>query len=130
MKVRVSRLRKLARHLRSGKLGHKEFNFGVWNDASGPRCGTAGCAIGECPILFREDWRFDSIGFPVLRKRTKEAKREPEAAEDTESAAMQYFGLRLYEVCRLFTPSPELPVYSTAAEVADAIDKFCDEVKR
>lgn len=50
------RLRKLADHLMHGKLGHKRFDFNEYNlpsegfDEKG--CGTAGCAIGECPIVF------------------------------------------------------------------------------
>ena len=88
------RLLKIANHLKSGELGHKEFNFSVINgfrtverdSAYGPtdidelsfwacegipdeayakkeiNCGTLGCAIGEFPIIFSEDWSFNQIG--------------------------------------------------------------------
>ena len=45
------RLLRLADHLDHGKLGHEEFDFKQYNDTTESMCGTAGCAIGECPIL-------------------------------------------------------------------------------
>ena len=64
------RLLKLADHLEHGKLGHKVFDFGVYNlrkDEGAPakgRCGYMGCAIGECPIVWPEHWQFGPA--PVL----------------------------------------------------------------
>ncbi len=67
--VHKQRLLKLADHLLNGKLGHEKFNINCWNvgifDDKG--CGTAGCAIGECPIVFPESWEFNPItSYPVL----------------------------------------------------------------
>lgn len=78
----------LAAHLSSGKLGHKFFNFRVYNavvehgkickpgsynftdetcEIDGT-CGTVGCAIGEAPIVFPNHWEFSSVrGKPVLK---------------------------------------------------------------
>lgn len=61
------RLAKLAEHLEKGKLGHDEFDFGVFNFPFMPKCGTAGCAVGECPIVFADDWTFNEYGEPALR---------------------------------------------------------------
>ncbi len=46
------RLLALADHLERGKLGHEKFDFGCYNNTDSNVCGTAGCGIGECPILF------------------------------------------------------------------------------
>lgn len=55
------RLAQIVEHLVSGQLMHKEFNFAVLNssdpiDDSG--CGSNGCAIGEFPAIWPNDWRF------------------------------------------------------------------------
>lgn len=69
--IHKNRLLKLAAHLEKGKLGHKVFAFAYINaNARGLElkrngCGTMGCAIGECPIAFPNDWRFHK-GRPVL----------------------------------------------------------------
>jgi hypothetical protein len=58
------RLEKLATHLEKGKLGHDKFDFSRYT-AEGD-CGTSGCALGECPTLFRKHWRFYHIGDPIV----------------------------------------------------------------
>ncbi len=66
------RLLKLADHLETGKLFHREFYFGSYNcgeDYSSmglKSCGHAGCAIGECPGLFPAEWKWTKHGSPVL----------------------------------------------------------------
>ena len=67
----MKNLEKLAEHLERGQLGHKVFDFSTYNSNGessiyAPECGTNGCAIGECPILFPEDWKFDGYGMPIL----------------------------------------------------------------
>lgn len=66
------RLLKLADHLEFGVLGHQIFNLTRLNDGeiinSVTLCKSSGCAIGECPIVFPEDWefrRFD-IGYEIV----------------------------------------------------------------
>jgi hypothetical protein len=64
-----SRLLELADHLESANLGHDQFDLGIFSTfVSGKRnqCGTAGCAIGECPFAFPNDWKFSSNGYPIL----------------------------------------------------------------
>jgi len=54
--VNVVRLKVIAKHLLSGKLGHAVFDMNFWNDSfdnEGTKilipeeCGTVGCPIGE-----------------------------------------------------------------------------------
>lgn len=69
--IHIDRLKLLAHHLISGHLGHKKFDYASYNDGmegSQNRCGTIGCAIGECPIIFSADWAFANDGNPGLRK--------------------------------------------------------------
>ena len=71
--MRKDRLLQLAEHLETGKLGHEYFDFSAYNYNHNPyevvtgECGTAGCALGECPIIWPEDWVFCTrTGFPIL----------------------------------------------------------------
>lgn len=58
-RIRTDLLRKLAEHLLHGELGHKRFDFRSYNsEAYGNVCGTAGCAMGETPIVFPDKWEF------------------------------------------------------------------------
>ncbi len=88
------RLLKLAEHLESGKLGHKEFYFGNYNvgEFDGRGCGTSGCAIGECPIVFKE-WKFDDNGTPVVGK-----------SQTAESSGTKFFNISISEYEHLFYP--------------------------
>lgn len=54
-RFRADRLLKLAAHLEAGRPGgHKKFDFATWseNHATEKHCGTAGCAVGELPVIF------------------------------------------------------------------------------
>lgn len=57
--IRTDRLRRLTDHLINGKLIHEKFDFTVLNDGklNQKGCGTMGCAIGECPAVFKQ-WTF------------------------------------------------------------------------
>lgn len=96
--IEYARLLKLAKHLESGKLGHEEFNFAQFNNAKEPKCGTAGCAIGECPIAFPNDWEFRAgqsvalIGSKI-RLYTSESH-----------GAKKFFGLTHHQADHLFYP--------------------------
>lgn len=117
------RLLLLAEHLEKGKLGHAQFNFGIFNDSHAPTCGTAGCAIGECPILFPKDWNWGKRGEPLLID-----GRRYDASEDGE----RFFGLDEREFDHLFIPLCQVHLYggeildddATAAEVAANIRAF------
>lgn len=68
-KLHKDRLLKLAEHLEIGKRGHKKFDFSLLTDAVGSTCGTAGCAMGELPVLFPRSWKFEN-GTIKLKKGT------------------------------------------------------------
>jgi len=98
-KVYQNRLKKLADHLMTGKLGHEKFNFELLNVDSNNKdlpykCGTSGCALGECPIIFRS-WEFEKTGFPVLKNRFF----------TVQTSANIFFGVDDDESNHLFYPS-------------------------
>lgn len=106
-KIKFDRLQKLADHLKSGKLGHKKFDFNNYNigrpynnfDAKG--CGFAGCAIGELPFVFPKLWRFNNADisffrFPRLRRNT---------FNNTSSDGEEFFNINSCEYQHLFVPS-------------------------
>jgi hypothetical protein len=135
-------LLKLAEHLENGKLGHKKFHFNRWNvskDFGGTpyKCGYMGCAIGECPVLFPRQWKFDWLGYPVLRT-TSDPKTDCERAEYfvmPTSEAAAFFGLEdrgevealfLPEKYRPWAPKKELQDSTTKKQVAKSIRKFVE----
>lgn len=129
--MRKDRLLLLADHLESGKLGHDAFYFGDYHvpdvsmchelKALGITCGSVGCALGECPTIFPNDWSFDNEGYPtfgILPRR---------------SGACAYFGIDLDEVDHLFMPGQQrcesyggqyLQTLSTKEQVASNIRAF------
>ncbi len=121
-----ARLRKLADHLESGKLGHAIFRYSEYNDVDAPKCGTAGCAIGECPIAFPEHWSFSPHGYPVLSK-VLELGLNPSCLY----SGAEFFDLDSGEFFFLFDPTAPisrggspLPPEATAQQVAEHIRKF------
>lgn len=97
------RLLKLAEHLERGELEHRKFYFGNWNvdEKLSPLhtngCGFAGCAVGECPQAFPQQWRWKD-GQPTLR--TIEHTIDPPI-----ESAQEFFGLDEDEMNHLFIPS-------------------------
>jgi hypothetical protein len=120
------RLEKLANHLLTGQLGHKNFNLDHWNtgfkqDESFNQCGTTGCAIGECPIIFPEYWRFEpKDGLPIL-KQTPEKNNWGIVWE----CIMAFFEISHENTQYLFSnESYELGGYTAKEEVAERILNF------
>ena len=101
--IRFDRLKKLANHLIEGKLDHKKFNFALYNSIitydekyNKKGCGTCGCAIGECPIVFPKDWCFSKYFEPKLRTM-------PLSKMFVEQVSgMKFFGLTMVEYCHIF----------------------------
>ena len=127
-----ARLKKLADHLINGKLGHKKFDFNDWNrgnreqPAEPYKCGFAGCAIGECPIVFPLDWKFDEYADPVLRR----------SWLGITDSAESFFGIDYEAVRHLFMPNCQTPeVYggkrlggnATAKRVGENILAFLEK---
>jgi hypothetical protein len=151
----ITRLQKLADHLEFGTLAHVKFNFGVFNDnydassntvlrdgeAPLPGCGTAGCAIGECPAAFKGQWVFKKsescvIDRPASYSPVLKSKKANQLAESIRS----FFGLTNSEIDHLFIPGHQNSVYSatgtsyvsrsaTKEEVAANIRSFLYKLK-
>jgi hypothetical protein len=138
----IKRLEKLAKHLEKGKLGHEFFNFAVLNDCvydndNAPirGCGTVGCAMGECPVLFRKHWKFsenEAFGMfsPRLRKGSKHSVNGDTAT---------FFGISIAAVCHLFHPNEQATGFfggenlqedATKKQVASNIRAFVKLAKR
>jgi len=63
--MNTDKLFELADHLESGNLGHKHFHLTTFHteDENGdPDCG---CALGECPFVWPDDWYFNMDNKPV-----------------------------------------------------------------
>lgn len=59
MNIGHLRLLKLAKHLESGKLGHDNFSLMEIHAEKVPGvCGTVGCAMGEMPFVFPDQFEF------------------------------------------------------------------------
>lgn len=97
--VQVGRLLKLADHLETGKRGHKTFDFSVLFRQA--RCGTAGCAIGECPWVFPDEWHLARVDWGGV-------KYDPELRENSNGDgwedAIQFFGISERVADSLFMP--------------------------
>jgi len=128
------RLLQLAAHLEVGLLGHAVFNFSVYNgngnspllglaDERLKSCGTNGCAIGECPIIWPEAWHFGVRGVTLAL----------ESDKDTEEGGCHWFGLSINQYEHLFAPYSQEPFTyggefldgnATKEEVASNIRSF------
>lgn len=104
----LERLYMLANHLLDGELGHLEFYFGLLNSGSmGNKkhpCGTMGCAIGECPIVFPEfwAWRADYSG-DEFEPRLRGSKN------DWICDVEKFFNVTAEERRHLFHPGEQIP---------------------
>lgn len=64
------RLLKWEQHLRgkgvTHNIGHRVFDISIWNSNDRPIpntfCGTSGCAIGELPFVFPDEFSFNESG--------------------------------------------------------------------
>jgi len=119
--LHLKRLEKLANHLLHGKLGHKIFNFAWFNlcDSSDQYkkngCGTAGCALGECPIIFK-GWVFGVGKDPIFKGHF-----------NPDGSARAFFNITQQEANHLFHPILQNPLlygggnlnrYATKEQVA------------
>lgn len=131
------RLLKIVDHLKNGKLGHEEFDFRIINCGASEtnHCGTSGCAFGEFPIIFPEDWHFinvikGSTNYIPFLKSSFNPISIVDAWEDLET----YLDITKYESSLLFISDnigiigkitlPSLSDYATKEEVADNILEF------
>ena len=109
-KLYKDRLETLATHLESGKLFHDEFDFSIFHCAP-TNCGSAGCALGECPFLFPEHWFFTGAG---ARPRIKGSYQIGDKIVDNPGAfdaASIYFGIHSNVALHLFAPFSQAPKF-------------------
>jgi hypothetical protein len=126
------RLLKLANHLLTGELGHEYFEFSHFNHGKHHdpkkveiRCGSRGCALGECPIVFPEDWMFtlydykkEYSSFPVLSIGRR---------KDTFVDAMIFFDINDHETQVLFNPYMTSFVLRIDGVIIRTLSKFASK---
>lgn len=128
--IRTDLLRKLADHLLNGKLGHQVFDFSTYNqnyDCTN-KCGTNGCAIGECPIVFPDDWIFNAYYEPQLKN------IDAQSFVVEKQSGQEFFKISEEQYEHLFLPDYQktewgikyLHTHSTKEDVANNIIKFCE----
>jgi hypothetical protein len=139
----LKRLRKLAKHIVSPKRGHAEFDFARFNNMP-HACGTAGCAIGELPVLWpgtfaftgtcitRKGWGMPPHGTPPGTP-PGPPHGTPHVAEINPLVG-DWFDIPELDVLRLFHPgyirhwmpgSEPLGPDATAEQVSESILAYC-----
>ncbi len=132
--MKIARLKKLADHLLNGKLGHENFDFSCFNDGDIDKngCGTLGCAIGECPIVFPKHWHFEENNY-MFEPHLIGSDRWSELDD-----ACEFFGISDDAACHLFVPNDqdtyafggsELGRNATKEQVAANILSFINHFK-
>jgi len=140
-KIRTGRLRKLAKHLRGKHLFHKEFDFGEFTegkmDKEGNYCGSVGCAMGEIPAVWPNEWRWEPYldGTDIVDIVHK-SQQDIDADTDYDVIA-EFFSITYEQVYHLFEPNEQdtdnfggedLNRSATAEQVAANIDAFVKEM--
>lgn len=125
--ARLDLLKVIEDHLRDGNLGHEVFDFDCINRGTsdlGLSCGTNGCAMGELPIIFPKEWRFE----PGEGVALKDSKHLGLAVD-----VCTFLGINREEMEHLFFPDMQKPIrfggghlgrQATRVQVADNIDDF------
>jgi len=119
-KLHKDRLLKLAQHLESGKLGHRIFDMRHWNEGPYDKkgCGTAGCAIGECPLVFPKEWIFKKgqTGYYYYYPRLREGF-------STTESIRKFFGFKNDEECALFVWTHQYTARQQAKRIRDFVKR-------
>lgn len=149
--MQTERLQKLADHLR-GPLAASRFDFTrLWRVTD---CGTAGCALGELPDIWPEDWHLvelpNNFGSLLNEFEPRLIETKCQGAWEAFQDAEVFFGISDDEATFLFQPAGSravwdreheqdkyeltwsiapwntLPLFddSTPAQVADSIERF------
>ena len=140
--MRSDRLLELAAHLKSDRRGHKVFDFNCFSvgvrDPERHGCGSAGCAFGELPVVWPDEWEFGEPWHPNMPECDYGVRLKSETSFDANSSsarlgACEWFDLTKDEVHALFYPGLELSeispievlrVNATAEQVADRFIVF------
>jgi hypothetical protein len=88
-------------------------------------CGTRGCAVGECPILWPSDWEFS---FKSRQPVVMELAEERHGPKSPVEHAAYWFDIDYHDASKLFLPSATgLKTSATKEEVAAEILKLIGE---
>ena len=114
MTIRFDRLAQIADHLEKGQLIHPVFDFRYFNTCDDdetplpphapPHCGTNGCAVGEFPAIWPQDWHFDTKDPFSALPRLRHAHNK-----HVESDVCDWLGLDMNAYYHLFVPSSQEP---------------------
>jgi len=116
-KIYLDRLETLSFHLLYNSLHHKRFDITQFTNKAPNICDTAGCALGECPTVFPQDWEWSDYyskyspisNFPTLKVHHNLRTWE---------CAKVYFGLNLTEAKHLFAAMDQHPEIYGGAELS------------
>ncbi len=97
MTLQVKRLEKVANHLIHNMLGQDKWDFSEIHKISS--CGTAGCAMGELPVIFPKLWKYD------LKDSDDPVKLRKDSSNDSFYDVERFFGLSKEERRHLFMPA-------------------------
>ena len=131
--IRFDRLKELAGHLETGQLAHERFDFSCYNanedgsDLEIGACGTLGCAIGEFPAIWPEEFSWHGGGIASAKMKIWNGL----------DLAVCWLGIYLDAVEHLFFPleqepslyggrrlGPDATRHEVAANIRAFIEKF------
>jgi len=125
------RLRKLARFLLDHDFSDPEAGFDFSRYLTGEGCGTSACAIGWCPVVFPNCWKYgawessrgDIQKYPTLNKYSE--------LKYPEYSSMDFFNIDYDQHKYLFIPTVGRGIYdnclsseATAEQVGNRILEF------
>ena len=116
---RYDRLQQIVNHLRNGKLAHKNFDFTIVDNGVGNDCGTNGCAVGEFPKIWPEQffWLYSTVG-----------ERENGQTHNPALLASKWLNIADSDARYLFYPdSSGLGNNATKEQVANHIENFIND---
>ncbi len=113
------RLIQMAEHLESGKLGHEVFDFSTVNDIFLPKCGTAGCAIGELPIIWPNNWKWSISGSISFID-----KHYDDLDECVDECVGEWFDLDEFMVYHLFYPENQKVRVFGGVELTESATRY------
>lgn len=131
MRIRFDRLQKLATHLKKGKLGHVKFDFSevhvngetiTIKQKEKGFCGSAGCAVGELPMVFKKTWKYStskSYGCRIPSVRNIISKRAFGMGFGW-NEVYKFFGISKMTSNHLFVPNSQIEEWTKNGDMVDA----------
>lgn len=108
------RLLKIAKHLEKGELIHEIFDFNDYNSIPYNSekeykngCGTSGCAIGEFPAIFPDDWEFRNYHHKYMPRLKGTVDYNDKKNLPSFDEVREYLDIEEVEADFLFTPQDD-----------------------